>query len=216
MTTSRPNIARYVHFNGKGFAVNGKDEPVLLEGVTLNEKLRSGYQLADMRYPKFHKMDPLCKLAVLTAEKLLPPDFLDRIPPEQVGVLLFNRHSSIDSDVAHQQSITNMEDGLASPAVFVYTLPNVMLGEICIRQGFKGENACFIAPRFDADMALKQSELMFQSGMQALLLGWVDTFGESARAWMAWAVVNGDAPNISQLSTTFLSELDNSAQWTNS
>lgn len=51
-----------------------------------------------------------------------------------------NRSASLDSDRRHQ-AIIDAGDGCgASPAVFVYTLPNIMLGQVAIKHGLKGES----------------------------------------------------------------------------
>lgn len=90
---------------------------------------------------KFYKMDRLCKAAYIAAEKLLRgiklPD--DRT---KVAVVLYNRSASLDTDLKHQTTLNHNEP--ASPAVFVYTLPNIMCGEICIRHKINGENTFFV------------------------------------------------------------------------
>jgi len=170
------------------------------------------YKTLGMQYPKFFKMDALCKLATLAAEVLLSAEN-QIIDPAKTGVLLYNTHSSIDADVEHQNLIADDANFFPSPAVFVYTLPNIMLGEICIRHKITGENACFVVPEFHAEMAVQQCEIMMNAGMEQVILGYADAFGGELKVWMALVEKGDKAPNISQLSAEFLSELDNIPTW---
>ena len=58
-------------------------------------------------------------------------------------MLLANAASSLHTDIRHQQLIDREGDQAASPAVFVYTLPNVVSGEICIRHKIQGGKSPF-------------------------------------------------------------------------
>src|ERR1700683_1730494 len=109
--------------------------------------LLSGYQHFCFQTPRFYKMDQLSKLGWLAAELLLSDGFdAADYRPEDIAVVLSNASSSLDTDYRYFATVTD----IPSPALFVYTLPNIMIGEICIRHKFKGENAFFIAESFDA------------------------------------------------------------------
>jgi hypothetical protein len=140
----------------------------------------SVYQHFGFNYPKFYKMDNLSKLGWLTAEELLKDSFdKDRYQPDQTGVILANANSSLDADLRYFESIADVP----SPALFVYTLPNIVIGEICIRHGFKGENAFYIQEQFDADFIVGQvSYLLDQNLLQACICGWVDVLKENYKA----------------------------------
>src|SRR6185437_1515409 len=103
------------------------------------------YQHFNIVYPKFYKMDNLSKLGWLTTEILLK-DEIEIYLPEETGVVLSNADSSLDTDLKYFETVKD----IPSPALFVYTLPNILIGEICIRNNFKGENAFFIADQFDS------------------------------------------------------------------
>src|SRR5690606_20180697 len=65
----------------------------------------------------------------------------------------------LESDNKHVASIFESENALASPAIFVYTLPNIMLGEACIRHGITGENTCLIMTHNDAHFLNQYSKI---------------------------------------------------------
>jgi len=143
---------------------------------TLDTFLDVAFDALVSGYPKFHKMDHLSKLGFLAAEVLLKDIPLrERYRPEQVAVVLSNAHSSLDTDVRYFESTKTA----ASPALFVYTLPNIVAGEICIRHGIKGETSFFIFPAFDAVwMADYVNLVMAREKTQACLAGWVDVMGD--------------------------------------
>ena len=142
--------------------------------------LLAAYQHFQLAYPKFYKMDNLSKLGWLAAEFLLKDTFnKDNYQPEETGVILANANSSLDDDVKYWASIKDV----ASPSLFVYTLPNIVIGEICIRNHFKGEQALYIQPEFDAQFIAQQVDYLLEKNiMQACICGWVDVFGEDYKA----------------------------------
>ncbi|WP_321539372.1 hypothetical protein [Flavobacterium piscinae] len=85
-------------------------------------------------------MDNLSKLAFLASEVLLSEQIIAEAE-NNVALVFANRSSSLDTDVKFQQSIDDKENYYPSPAVFVYTLPNICVGEISIKHQLKSENA---------------------------------------------------------------------------
>jgi len=82
---------------------------------------------------------------------------------------------------------------IPSPALFVYTLPNIVIGEICIRHNFKGENAFFIFDRFDAGfMQQYVSNMINNDILQSCICGWVDVLGDDYKAVLFLVEKNGD------------------------
>lgn len=138
--------------------------------------LLAAYRHFELQYPKFHKMDNLSKLGWLAAEILLQ-DSLDKEKylPQQMAVVLTNANSSLDTDIKYYETAKD----IASPALFVYTLPNIVTGEICIRHGFKGENAFFITENFDAAFLEQYVTDLFNNNILELCLcGWVELLEE--------------------------------------
>lgn len=147
--------------------------------VDLPAFLLSVYQHLGVTYPKFYKMDNLCKLGWLAAEVLLKDADIKKYKPEEVGLVLTNANASLDSDQKYMQSVAD----IPSPALFVYTLPNIMIGEICIRNNFKGEDAFFIFEKFDAGfMEQYINGLLADNVLQACICGWVDVLNDDYKA----------------------------------
>lgn len=146
----------------------------------LPDLLLSAYQHFGFQYPKFYKMDHLCKLAWLSTELLLSDALkADEYQPEEIAVVLSNANSSLDTDYRYFATVSE----IASPALFVYTLPNIMIGEICIRHHFKGENALFIMEAFDAAFVKDYvSDLLDTGKARACICGWVDVLGDDYSA----------------------------------
>ena len=140
--------------------------------------LKSVYRRLNIQYPKFYKMDNLCKLAFISAEILLKDTNLNaRYPSEEIGMILLNASSSLETDEKHQESINDRGNYFPSPSVFVYTLANIMTGEIAIRHRIKGENAVIIAEQPDAKIIFQfVSELFSRKRVSCCITGWVEAY----------------------------------------
>jgi hypothetical protein len=148
--------------------------------VNLPGFLLSVFDQFQFIYPKFYKMDNLSKLGWLAAEILLMDSFKkDNYQQAEIGVVLANANSSLDTDLKYFETTKN----IASPALFVYTLPNIMIGEICIRHNFKGENAFFIFEAFNAGFIQQYVNNLFNNNiLQACICGWVELFEDQYKA----------------------------------
>lgn len=144
------------------------------------------YRKLSYNYMKFFKMDILCKWAWLGAEVLLTSDerhLYEGINKSKVGVVLMTSSGCIDVDKKYQES----RKEIPSPALFVYTLPNIMLGEICIRHGFKGEQLCLVSEEFDAEeIEFWVNDLLEYKGMEACLCGWADAYDDHKDICLFW------------------------------
>jgi hypothetical protein len=147
---------------------------------TAEKFLDETYVHLGISYPKFHKMDQLCKLGFLAVEVLLKETGHSKKYSEtETGLVLSNAHSSLDVDLKYAKTI---QTG-ASPALFVYTLPNIVIGEISIRQHFKGENAFFVFNHFDGNFIAEYVNGLFESKLiKNCICGWVDYLKEDYRA----------------------------------
>lgn len=150
------------------------------KGSDISGFLLSVYRHLNTEYPKFHKMDNLSKLGWLANEVLLQEGFnASKYKPGDVGIVLSNASSSLDTDIKYYETAKD----IASPALFVYTLPNIVIGEISIRHKFKGENAFFIFENFDAAFIQQYvSNLVNNDILQCCICGWVEMLEDKYKA----------------------------------
>lgn len=149
------------------------------------------YKYLEIDYPKFFKMDNLSKLAFLGAEILLRNQGLND-SDNDIALVLANRSSSLDTDYKYQQSIADKESYYPSPAVFVYTLPNICIGEISIRHKLYSENTFFIFESFNAAFLTNYStHLLTSRKAEKVLIGWVEYFQGEYKAFMCLIAEEG-------------------------
>jgi hypothetical protein len=154
------------------------------------EFLNAVYAHYEISYPKFHKMDQLCKLGFLTTELLLKDiGHSNKYGETETGLVLSNANASLDVDLKYVKTI----QAGASPALFVYTLPNIVIGEISIRHHFKGENAFFVFKQFDGNFIVEYVNGLFENNLiKNCICGWVDILKEDYRALLF--LVETDSP----------------------
>jgi len=134
------------------------------------------YRAEGIAYPKFFKMDALARTGFLASELALRAA---GIPAEgdkrDMGIIFMNRSSSLDDDIRYQATLRPGEF-YPSPAVFVYTLANIVTGETAIRNRIFGETSFYIAERFDAERLRRTVEDMFafDGDMRRATVGWCD------------------------------------------
>lgn len=163
---------------------------VTKERVTLNNKViftntsdnfrdiaNDIYSKFSIDYPKFHKMDPLSKLGFLSVELLLGDKKQGwKCQADKTGLVFMNSASSIDSDRLHQDTLSDRDHYFPSPSIFVYTLPNIVIGEICIRHKFFGEGNFFVSENFDTDLLYTYIKELFDSeSVECCIAGWVES-----------------------------------------
>lgn len=117
-------------------------------------------------YPKYFKMDTLCRLGFLAAELLLQKEPVD-------AIVLANRSASIKNDTDYLATIS---DGnyYPSPALFVYTLPNIVTGEIAIRHHIQGETSFYVFDKPEELEPILQSQITNYKSPIAILAGWCE------------------------------------------
>jgi hypothetical protein len=179
-------IVTYCKIKNKSVWVN---DQLVFEGDK-NEDLTSFlgalYKKYELNYPKFFKMDKLCKLGVLAAELIIREltDF-SSIPKHEIALVFANHSSSIESDRTHAKTIADKENYFPSPSVFVYTLPNIVIGEIAIKHKITGENAFFVSKKFDAHLLVSYGDILLQQpSTSTLLCGWINLDGATAEAFV--------------------------------
>lgn len=144
--------------------------------LTFSDFSKNAYKYKNVGYPKFFKMDNLSKLGFLAAEILLVRCNTGKsLIPEDTGIVIVNSSSSLDTDFTYYDSIKDNSNYFPSPSVFVYTLPNIMIGEICIRNKITGENVFFISKKFDPEFIFNYVQQLFElKKVQQCITGWVE------------------------------------------
>lgn len=124
-------------------------------------------------YPKFYKMDSLSRLGFVASELLLHAEGMTDCSDR--AVIMFNRTSTIETDRKYIGQISDPDNFYPSPSLFIYTLPNIVTGEIAIRNGWHGETAMYVVPSRNESMELEIIETTGRhSWAGSILAGWID------------------------------------------
>ncbi|MCD6019283.1 MAG: 3-oxoacyl-ACP synthase [Bacteroidetes bacterium] len=179
------NIISYAHIKNNQVSVNGSVMFQSAHSASVSEFLSEAYKSLELSYPKFHKMDAQCKLGFLCAEfAMRGTAFLTEHELSRTAIVLSNNASSLETDRVHQHSIDDKSNYFPSPAVFVYTLPNITIGELAIKHKITGENAFFVSEKFDADLLVNYTESLMDNVTEAAIVGWVDVDGSNFEAFI--------------------------------
>ncbi|MEO8086929.1 MAG: 3-oxoacyl-ACP synthase [Bacteroidota bacterium] len=191
MSTEKYHITSSVVLRNKVAIQNGSTCFERKDGDEL-AFIKELYKELKCEYPKFYKMDNLCKLAFVASELLLKDRTL-HYEKDEIALVLSNAGSSLDTDKTYYHSVADKSNYFPSPAVFVYTLPNIMIGEICIRHQFLGENAFFITEKFDGDLLTEYSANLLSSGKaKCVITGWIEINGNNWEAAMFLVEASGN------------------------
>lgn len=167
-------ITAYCSIKNGHVRVNG--ETVFSSGDAFADFMERLYAHLNPGYAKFHKMDNQSKLGFLACEALLKSTNASIAGRDyEVALVLSNASASLDTDIRYNE----LSKKVPSPAVFVYTLPNIVNGEICIRHGFKGENVFFVTPEFDTDLVCSTCDRLLEEGSEACVGGWIEVMGDA-------------------------------------
>ncbi|MDX2442368.1 MAG: hypothetical protein QNK30_01085 [Bacteroidales bacterium] len=181
-------IKTYCHIKNKQVYLNGKLVFHFEEPSSLGDFMKKVYKHFKLKYTRFYKMDDISKLGFVASDLILKNLDGSNFKSEDVGLVLSNSNSTLVTDSHFQESINNYSDFYPSPSVFVYTLPNIMMGEISIRHGFKGENAFYIFERFQPEFIVDYiNQLFLSQKLKACIGGWVDQSKDSYEAFIYWA-----------------------------
>lgn len=186
-------VITYCRIKDNSVWINGKELLHSDPTEELTAFLSRLYKHMDLNYPKYFKMDKLCKLGVLASELVIReiPDF-SSIAKTEIALVFSNNASSLDSDRTHAKTIADKENYFPSPSVFVYTLPNIVIGEIAIKHKITGENAFFVSEAFDNQLMANYAEILLTSKQSSLVLcGWVNVDGNNAEAFV-YCLKNGN------------------------
>ena len=191
-------------------------ETVKLNGVDMSHAEQGNALLTELYrahvgdYPKFFKMDTLSKLGFVASEMLLKDEGEERfVPREDRAVVLFNRTASLQADTNYQVTIQDPENFFPSPAAFVYTLPNIVTGEIAIRNKYYGETSFIVMESCDAQIMARQLMNAFQDPMtQSILGGWLDCNDENHFEARLFLVEKQQFENIESFESALVANLE--------
>lgn len=140
------------------------------------------YRNLAISYPKFFKMDRISKLGFLATELLM--QVVDSgINKDKVALLLTTADGCRETDEKFEAS----RKEIPSPALFVYTLPNIVAGEICIRNGFKGEQMVWVAQEEDRLISDIYVKSLFSKGhTDACIAGFINAYEDDLRCELRW------------------------------
>ena len=160
-------ITSFVHIRNQGILLEGREIFSFSKSSDAGDFLKKAYTALNISYPKFHKMDVLCKLGILASEVLFRNH---EISPDTA--LVFSIASScLETDKDHREEM----NGIVSPAIFVYTLPNIVLGEISIKHKLQSENVFFVSEKFNAPLIKDYTTVLLEnSKVPAVVCGWIE------------------------------------------
>ena len=143
---------------------------------TGNKLLTALYKERVGDYPKYYKMDGLSKLGFIASEILIQTENSKEWENTPFrGIAFFNSNASINTDLAYLETIKDKDNYFPSPSLFVYTLPNIVTGELAIHHQYFGETAFYILPDKDWKQINDVIESMFcDDQTKSVLGGWVE------------------------------------------
>ena len=193
--TKKLYIQKYCSIKNNNVSLNGKT--IFTEDTSeVKDFFKRVYRFLGIKYSKFFKMDSLSKLAFLSAEMIL--EGIDS-ESKNIAIILSNNASSLDTDRKHQNSINDSESYFPSPAVFVYTLPNIGIGEISIRHQLKSENGFFVFDKYNANFHFNyEKSLINNNKSDYVLAGWVNIDEDSYEAFLYLVSENGTIEHTEQ------------------
>ncbi len=189
-------IKRYCHIKNNRIYVDGELMYAYKKAEGLRAFAKSVYRYLKPSYNRFFKMDEISKLGFLAAEVLLSDFGKSTYYDEDVSIILSNSHSTLITDQEHQLTVDDYDNFFPSPSVFVYTLPNIMIGEISIRHKFKGENTFFIVENFNAELITNHiNSLFLTQKSKAFVGGWINQSESDYEAFMYVVSADGSIPH---------------------
>jgi 3-oxoacyl-[acyl-carrier-protein] synthase-1 len=133
------------------------------------------------------------------------------VPRDDIAVICFNRSASLESDTLYQTTIQREEDYFPSPSVFVYTLPNIVTGEIAIRNKLFGETSFYLCKELDGEAVFRTvTQAFLDKNTHSVLAAWIECFEAVCETRMmrveAGCPVSGAGIPFDQMSLLFHSK----------
>ncbi len=185
-------IESYCHIKRETISLNGQTI-FKNDDTDVSKFFKSAALHLKTEYPKFFKMDDLSKLAFLAADILLKATDHSN----NVALVFSNKSSSLKTDRKHQRSISDKTRYFPSPSVFVYTLPNICMGEISIRHQLHSENTFLVLEQFNAGhLHINADYLLKNNKADKALCGWVNFEDNNYDAFLYLVSENGNFAHL--------------------
>ena len=192
-------IVASVKLSPAGVFVSGNERKIA--AVAEESWTKTIYSELGLNYPKFYKMDPLAKMAFLGINILQESAELAEMETEEVALIFANNSSSQATDLKFIESYD--ERGNPSPSLFVYTLPNILTGELAIYKKWYGENVFFINENFDASFFLDQINFYLRKGANKCLCGWVNAMDDAEECFLFLVSAEDGTITTEELTTLY-------------
>lgn len=176
-------MSAYCRITSQEWIVNGISLLKNEENLPTNIWLKSIYQKLKLSYPKFYKMDLLSKSTFLGVESISETE---NITQQNIPLLFANSVGSFVADEMHAASLYLAEEKQPSPSIFVYTLPNIAMGEVSIRHQLHSKNVFFIFDSFKEVDWQQIIDLNFQDiEVNKILFGWTEAESDNLDIWIS-------------------------------
>lgn len=174
-------IHHYLNWQNEKIFLDGNLKATAPKDLSIEEILNFHFRQENISYAKYFKMDLSSRLGFL-ASYMLSKNF-EIENSDTTGIVLSTCHGSLAVDKAFEQS----RHEIPSPALFVYTLPNIALGEICIYHKIKGPQVCLMEEIFNPELLAATTKDFFErERASALFLGHWDATEAALSAKIAW------------------------------
>lgn len=164
-------VVKRLRITPEGLWMDDQAVPLENRGSALVTEIFKKY-LADGS--RFFKMDLYSRLAYV-GTTLLAKDALEDAGSEDRALVIFTQNGSVLADRKHLSTFSHPDEFFPSPAVFINTLPNVVLGEIAVKNSIKGETTLVLLPDRDETAMQRIIEATVAATRPSVLIcGWVD------------------------------------------
>ncbi|MDO4190792.1 MAG: beta-ketoacyl synthase N-terminal-like domain-containing protein [Bacteroidales bacterium] len=164
----QPTIIHRIKITTHSVEIDGQQLTTTDSGKTM---LTALYKTHVGNYPRYYKMDGLARLGFLASELLLK----DMSNDTHCAVVFFNKYASLNADRAFLHTISDANNFFPSPSEFVYTLANIVNGEIAIRHHLQEETCFYVLPEHDEQtMDNIATATLADTETDHLLYGWLE------------------------------------------
>ncbi len=174
------NGLAHTRYRNGHFTVDGKlfAEPTGSPDTDLN----NAWSSLGIELPRFPRMDRSSKLVAIGGSAFfIEGGALAGHSKDTIGMVIMGTHGSMDTDLKYQTQLD--ADNHAGPGMFVYTLPNIAMGEFSIQHGLHGSGLCLLNNALDLAQMREACEiLLHEHGMESVICGWSDIFADQATA----------------------------------